>query len=103
MSTLERWKELRLRVRNAVLGGAGHTEGALRREIADGRGPGGALGALLAKVRLHAYKTTDEELAALRAGGESDDRLFEMILAAAVGDAERRLAVGLAALEGDKS
>lgn len=102
MSSLERWKELRILVRDAVLGSPGHTTGELRREIAEGRGPGGGLGALLARVRLHAYRTTDDEVAALRAAGESDDRLFEMILAAAVGDAERRLALGLAALEGDK-
>jgi hypothetical protein len=102
MSNIERWHDLRARMRAAVLGSPGVTDPAVRKEIADGGGPGGTLGAMLEKVRRHAYRITDEEIAALSAAGESDDRLFEVILAATVGDAERRLQAGLAALDGRK-
>jgi hypothetical protein len=103
MKPVEKWRELRERLLDAVLASRGVTEPGLRREVAGGGGPGGPLGAMLGKLRRHAYRITDEEIAALRAAGESDDRLFELMLAASIGDAERRLAAGLAALEDGES
>src|SRR5438270_11884062 len=37
------------------------------------------------KVALHAYKTTDEDIAALRQAGYSEDEIFEITLSAALG------------------
>ena len=56
--------------------------------------------AYLRKVRLHAYKITDEEVERLRGGGWSEDQIFELTVAAAYGAGRRRLDAGLAALAG---
>jgi alkylhydroperoxidase family enzyme len=55
------------------------------------------LRALVEKVHRHAYKITDEEIAALKQN-YSDDQLFELIVAAAVGAAGQRLDAALSAL-----
>src|SRR4051812_42690285 len=83
-------------VRNAALKHAAALGGAVRE--------GGALPAELAgfveKVAKHAYRTTDEDFAALAKAGYSEDQLFELTLAAAAGAAWARLDRGLAALRG---
>jgi len=68
------------------------------------RGPEGedALTAYLDKVARHAYKVTDEDLAALQRAGHSDDALFEVTVSAALGAALGRLERGLAALRGEE-
>jgi alkylhydroperoxidase family enzyme len=50
------------------------------------------------KVALHAYKTTDEDIEALRQAGYSEDAIFEITLSAALGAGMARLERGLAAL-----
>ena len=52
------------------------------------------------KVALHAYKTTDKDIEALRALGYSEDEIFEITLSAALGAGMARLECGLAALKG---
>ena len=81
-----------------ILGTRGVTPPAQRAAAAAGAGLDGELGALVHKVHHHAYRVTDEEVAALRAR-YSDDELFEVIVAAAVGAARQRLDAGLRALE----
>ena len=54
------------------------------------------------KVALHAYKTTDEDIEALRKAGYSEDAIFEITLSAALGAGMARLERGLAALKGDE-
>ena len=51
------------------------------------------------KIREHAYKVTDADIDALR-DRYSEDQLFELIVAAALGAAEYRLHRALAALDG---
>ena len=53
------------------------------------------------KVALYAYKVTDEDIAALREAGYSEDAIFEITVSAAFGAGIARLDCGLAALEGD--
>ena len=53
------------------------------------------------KVALYAYKTTDEDVEALRKAGYEEDAIFEITLSAALGAGMTRLACGLAALKGD--
>jgi hypothetical protein len=53
------------------------------------------------KVALHAYKTTDEDIEALREAGYSEDAIFEITVSAALGSGMARLERGLAALKGD--
>jgi len=54
-------------------------------------------------VALHAYKVTDEDLAALKRAGNSDDVLFEATVSAALGAALGRWSAGSAALRGEAS
>jgi alkylhydroperoxidase family enzyme len=51
-------------------------------------------------VARHAYRLTDADVEGLRRAGWSDDELFELTVAAAMGAGARRLLAGLAALEG---
>jgi hypothetical protein len=88
----------RRQLEEVVTRGPGHTEPSLREAIARGQAPTG-LAALVDKVRRHAYKVTDEDIAALKATW-SDDQVFEIVIAAAFGAASDRLRAGLDALEG---
>jgi alkylhydroperoxidase family enzyme len=59
----------------------------------------GDLAALVSKIHEHAYTITDEDVAAAqRAYG--DDRMFELIVSAALGASRARLNAALAALDG---
>jgi alkylhydroperoxidase family enzyme len=51
------------------------------------------------KVARHAYKTTEEELVELLAAGYSEDQIFEITVAAALGAAQARAECALGALE----
>ncbi len=96
----------------AVLGGPGDTDPALRHDIeAQSAKLGGRLGievveipaeltGYVTKVALHAYKTLDEDIEALRNAGYSEDAIFELTLSAAIGAGKARLERGLAALKG---
>ncbi len=53
------------------------------------------------KIALHAYKTTDEDIEALRKAGYSEDAIFEITVSAALGAGMARLERGLAALHGN--
>lgn len=93
---------------DCVLGRAGRTdravrEAALRRGAAatgalpHGDDDGDALGAaepLADKVARHAYRVTHEDVAAARAGGWSEDELFDLIVSTAVGAGLARRAIG---------
>jgi alkylhydroperoxidase family enzyme len=57
------------------------------------------LASYLNKVALHAYKTTDEDIAALRQVGYSEDAIFEITLSAALAAGLARLERGLAILK----
>jgi alkylhydroperoxidase family enzyme len=49
----------------------------------------------LEKVRARAYTVTDEDVAALRAAGFSEEEIFEQTVAVAVAEGLRRLETGL--------
>lgn len=86
------------RLEQRVLTGPGLVSPAHRQAAASGQALGGELDDYLQKVRSHAYRVTDEEVAALRAAGASDDELFELTVSAALGAAKDRLDAGLAAV-----
>jgi alkylhydroperoxidase family enzyme len=54
--------------------------------------------AYLDKVRRHAYRTTDEDVQALKEAGYSEDEIFEYTVSAAVGAGLERLEAGLRVL-----
>jgi len=55
--------------------------------------------ALLEKVTKHAHKVTDEDIAAVKAAGVTEDQIFELVVCAAIGEANRQLETALAALD----
>ncbi|HEY7684472.1 MAG TPA: hypothetical protein VH833_00070 [Gemmatimonadales bacterium] len=95
---------------DAVLSTPGHTPSALRRAaMARAAKPGGPadglpvqLAGYVDKVALHAYRVTDDDVAALRRVDSSEDAVFEITVSAAVGAALVRLDRGLAALRGQE-
>ena len=116
---IARHAALTKRLLDAVLATSGHTATKLRRAVfararpssppsGTARGTGGEdiapdLAGYVDKVALHAYKVTDEDLAALKQAGHSDDVLFEVTVSTALGAALGRLERGLSALRGEAS
>ena len=100
------------RLRAAVLG-AGQSSVAVRKAAlararqVSGRADGAKLESALdpdlerwvEKVARHAYTTTDREIAELRTAGYSEDQIFEITVAAALGAAQARAECALEALE----
>ena len=70
----------------------------MRRAAATGRDVPAALQAWVARVRERAYSTTDEEFEALRQTGYSEDEIFEVTVAAALGAGLERFEAGVRAL-----
>lgn len=92
------------RVAEAVLGTPGDAELELRRAVATYAAGGEAeipadLRPYVDKVARNAYKVTDGDVDALREAGYSEDAIFELTLAAALGAARARLDAGLAAMD----
>ena len=81
----------------------GTLDPAVRRVIGTGGDPPAPLEGYVEKVRLHAYKVTDQDIADLRAAGYSDDQIFELTVATAYGAARLRLNRGMAAAGGSGS
>ena len=91
----------------ALLNAPGDTPESVRRAVLehaagarDGVPP--ALTRYVDMVARHAYRLTNEDVAALEAAGHSDDSIFEITVAAAVGAALHRLERGMAALRGEE-
>jgi hypothetical protein len=82
----------------AVLETPGATDPATRRLARSGTTDNEVFGAYLDKVRQRAYRIVDSDVDALTAAGLSDDAIFEVTVAAALGAAERRLTAGLSLL-----
>lgn len=102
--------EIVRRLADDTLGGRAHTPVALRRAVADRsasrsgatRSPGQVpedLVAFVDKVTQHAYKIVDEDFERLRGAGYSEDELFEITVAAALGASLGRFERGLQALQ----
>jgi hypothetical protein len=89
------------RVVDAVLAGPGTLDADIRGAAASGGDVPEALRTYVDKVSRHAYKVTDEDVAALRAAGYSEDQIFELTVSCAVGAGMRRHDAGLRAIEGD--
>ena len=59
----------------------------------------GAAAGLVDKVARHAYRITDDDVAAARAAGWTDHELFDVVVATAVGAGVTRRALGRAAVD----
>ncbi len=93
---------LRTAVVERVLQGAGTTTPADRRAAFDNRDVPEAGRALVDKVTKNAWKVTDEDVAAAKQAGLSDDQVFELSVAASLGQATRQLDAALALLDAAK-
>lgn len=90
--------KLRKAVVERVLNGDGTTTQAERRAAFDNRDVPEAGRALIDKVTKNAWKVTDEDIAAAKQAGLSDDQVFELAVAAALGQSTRQLDAALTAL-----
>jgi hypothetical protein len=91
--------DARRALEDTALRGPGRTPRALREAVAGaGADVPAELRALVDKIERHAYRVTDEDLAALKTR-YSDDELFEVVVCAALGASMRRLDAGLRALD----
>jgi hypothetical protein len=107
-----RYSAFTQRIMDAVLAAPGQTPSELRRAVlaraarlagARAGAPAPApFGSYVDKVAQHAYRVTDGDVAALQQAGSSDDVLFEVTAAAALGAALGRLERGMAALRGQE-
>jgi hypothetical protein len=81
-----------------VLEGDGRASRAQRRAAFENAGLNEPLSTLIEKVAHHAYRVTDEDVAAVRSAGLSEDQIFELIVCAAIGQATRQYESAHAAL-----
>jgi hypothetical protein len=81
-----------------ILDADGRAAPAQRRAAFDNAGLDGPLAMLIDKVARHACEVTDEDIAAARASGLSEDQIFELVVCAAIGQATRQYDTALAAL-----
>jgi hypothetical protein len=82
-----------------ILEGDGKASSAQRRAAFDNAGLIEPLRKLIDKVAKRAYQVTDEDIAAARASGISEDQIFELVVCAAIGQATRQYDTAIAALE----
>ncbi len=73
-----------------MLDGPGRSDPGLRRAAFTGEALPPELTTYLTKVAEHAYKVTDSDVAALEDAGYTEDQIFEITVAAAVGAGYRR-------------
>jgi hypothetical protein len=88
---------LRDNVLESVIQGPGESDPSIRAAAADGAGVPADLQTLIDKIHRHAYKVTDADVARAQAK-YGDDRMFEIIVSAALGASRNRLRAGLEAL-----
>jgi hypothetical protein len=88
------YRELVARVRD----GEAHAPRALRRAAFDNADLDEPTRTLVEEVAVRSYAVTDEDVAAVRACGFSEDQIFELMVCAAVGAADRQYNSAMAAL-----
>jgi hypothetical protein len=93
----DRFGPLRMATAAALLNGQAATAPELRQAIAGGNPPP-ELTTLVDKIRSRAYTVTDHDVDQLRSR-YTEDQLFEIVLCAAFGAANERLAAAHRALE----
>jgi hypothetical protein len=82
-----------------ILEGDGSASHAQRRAAFDNAELTEPLRTLIEKIAKHAYKVTDDDIAAVLASGLSEDQIFELAVCAAIGEATRQYDTALAALD----
>jgi hypothetical protein len=91
-------RQARKALASRILEGDGKASPSERRAAFRNGGLAGPLGTLVDKVARHAYRVTDEDIAAARESGLSEDQVFEIVVCAAIGAATRQQDTALEAL-----
>jgi hypothetical protein len=87
-------------LRQSVFQGPGQVDPQMRQSAASGEALPEPWLSYTAKIRNEPWSVTDSDIESLRAAGHSEDEIFEMTVAAAVGASLRTLDAGLQALHG---
>jgi hypothetical protein len=82
-----------------VLEAAGEASQALRRAAFEGATPGAPWTTLVERVIERAHRVTDDDVAAVKAAGQTEDQIFEIVVCAALGQATREHDLAVAALD----
>lgn len=82
-----------------ILDGDGKASTAERNAAFNNSGLAEPLATLVDKVARHASAVTDDDIAAARSSGRSEDQVFEIVVCAAVGASSRQYDTALAALD----
>jgi hypothetical protein len=82
-----------------ILEGDGQASRSLRRAAFDDAGLAEPLRTLINRVAKQATQVTDEDIAAVKASGLSEDQVFELVVCAAVGQSTRQYETALEALD----
>jgi hypothetical protein len=82
-----------------ILDGRGDASPTQRRPAFDNAGLPEPVIRLVKKVARHARRVTEEDIAAVRAAGCTEDQIFELVVCAAIGQATRQYEAALAAVE----
>lgn len=82
-----------------ILEGDGRASCAERHGAFDNTGLDEPMRTLISKVAKHPTNVSDEDFAAARASGLSEDQIFEMVVSAAIGQATRQYDTALTALD----
>jgi hypothetical protein len=81
-----------------IVDGPGEAPVAQRRAAFENGSLAGPLKTLANKVALAPARVTDADIAAVRAAGLGDDQIFDLVVCAAVGQADRQYETARAAL-----
>ena len=92
-------RQARRTLTERILNGAAKASAPDRRAAFDDSGLPVPLGALVDKVARYSHRVTDDDIAAARDAGLSEDQIFEMVVCAAVGQANRQYDTAISALE----
>ena len=92
-------QHLRHQVITRVLHGPGVSSPEARRAAFDNSGANPATRDLTNKVVQNAWKVTGNDVAAAKANGGSDDEIFELVIAAALGQSTRQLNAAMRQLD----
>jgi alkylhydroperoxidase family enzyme len=92
-------RQARTALTRRILEGGGKASLSERRAAFANSGVAGPLRSLIDKVAMHSDRVTDEDIAAAKESGLSEDQVFEIVVCAAIGQATRQYETALAALE----